>query len=130
MHASGSPGDDGRPDPPTVPPGRAGDGGLARWEAQRAETIAAYDDHRRRFIASGGDPARFDGLHLMTAARLRARLALNVLGASQGSGTRAATEEEIRTTLASMADEAIEARGRGRFRAFRRMLWPFGPPSG
>jgi hypothetical protein len=97
-------------------------------EADRVETTAAYEGHRRRFVASGGGSGGFDTLHLLAAARLSARRVAGVFGTVKGEGTRIATEQEIRTTMSGMANDAIEALARGRFRAFRRMLWPFGTP--
>jgi hypothetical protein len=125
--------DDGRSEPLTGPTDRpAGLAGLFEAtdpeDAGRAETSAAYEGCRRRFVAAGGSDARFESLHLMAAARLKVRRVVDALGALRGEPRRDATESEIRTTLDGMAAEAIEAQGRGRFRAFRRNLWPFGSP--
>jgi hypothetical protein len=110
------------------PSASGGPGACLPGAADRTGTVAAYDGHRRRFIASGGAPSRFDSLHLLAAARIKAKRILNVLGAAAGEEPRDATEDEVRVALNDMTNEAIEAQGRGRFRAFRRMLWPFGPP--
>lgn len=112
--------DDGRADPPTSGPDCE--------DADRVETAAAYAGHRRRFIAAGGGGDRFDTLHLLAAARLSAQSARVVFGTVKGEQARSATEQEIRTTMTGMTNDAIEAQGRGRLRAYRRMLWPFGSP--
>ncbi len=97
-------------------------------EAGRRETRRAYDDHKHRFIASGGDGRGFDGLHLAAAAVRRAERTLDDSGRERGAVERPATEHEIRQTLGDLAHEAGAARSAGRLREFRRGLWPFGPP--
>jgi len=143
--------DDGRSDQFTGPTDRGGDDDFARWgadepdardrpagladlfeapgreEAERAETAAAYDDHRRRFVASGGDPDGFDGLHLLDAAKFQIQGVLDGLS-RRGAGTRTAGEHKLRSELSGLAYEAIRAQGVGRLGVFRSRLWPFGPP--
>lgn len=122
---------DARPDPMSMSPDCGGAGDFARWEvareaAERRETEADYDEHRRKFVAAGGRGAQFDGLNLMAAARLAAARLLNGLRLGRGSYERPATEHEIRTILGDMACGANVARCEGRFQAFKRRLWPFG----
>jgi len=72
-------------------------------DAGRAETAAAYEGCRLRFVASGGSTAKFESLHLMTAAKLKVRRVVNALGAIRGQAARDATEGEIRTAFAGAA---------------------------
>jgi hypothetical protein len=97
-------------------------------EAERRETLRAYEGHKRQFIASGGDGQWFDGLHLPAAAVRRAERDLDDLGRQRGVVERAATEHEIRQVMGSLAHEAIVARSVGQLHEFRRGLWPYGPP--
>jgi hypothetical protein len=97
-------------------------------EAGRRETLEAYEGHKRRFIASGGDGRRFDGLHLAAAAVRRAERTIDDLGRERGAVARPATEHEIRLMLVDLPHEASVARSAGRLREFRRGLWPYGPP--
>jgi len=97
-------------------------------EAERQETLRTYEDHKSRFIASGGDGRRFDGLHLVAAAVRRAERDLDDLGRDRGVVERPATEHEVRQKLGDLAHEAIVARSAGQLREFRRGLWPYGPP--
>jgi cob(I)alamin adenosyltransferase len=97
-------------------------------EAERRETRRAYEDHRHRFIAAGGDGRRFDGLHLAAAAVRRVERTLDDLGRERGAVERPATEYEIRLALSDLAHEAAVARSEGRLREFRSGLWPYGPP--
>lgn len=98
------------------------------FEVGRRETRRAYEEHKHRFIASGGDGRRFDGLHLAAAAVRRAERTLDDLGRERGVVERPATEHEIRLVLGDLADEAGVARSAGRLGEFRRGLWPYGPP--
>lgn len=125
--------DDARPDPMNMRPDCGGAGDFARWEvacgaADRRETDADYDEHRRKFIAAGGRGSKFDALNLMAAARLTAARLLNGLSLSRDSHERPATEHEIRTVLGDLARDANAARCEGRLQAFKRRLWPFGTP--
>jgi cob(I)alamin adenosyltransferase len=97
-------------------------------QAERQETLRTYEEHKRRFIAAGGDSRRFDGLHLVAAAMRRAERNLDDLGRERGLVERPATEREIRQVLGDLAHEAIVARSAGQLREFRRGLWPYGPP--
>ena len=97
-------------------------------EAERGETRRAYEDHKHRFIATGGDGRRFDGLHLAAAAVRRAERILDNSGQERGAVPRPATEHEIRQMLGDLAHEAGVARSAGRLREFRSALWPYGPP--
>ena len=78
-------------------------------EVERRETRLAYEDHKHRFIASGGDGRRFDGLHLAAAAVRRAERTLDDLGRERGVVARPATEPEIRLMLVNLR---------------RRLAWP------
>lgn len=98
-------------------------------EVERRETLRSYEEHKNRFIASGGNGQRFDGLHLAAAAVRRAERILENSGRERGAVERAATEHEIRQVLGDLAHEASVARSAGRLREFRRGLWPYGPPS-
>lgn len=97
-------------------------------DAERGETRRAYEDHKHRFIAAGGDGRRFEGLHLAAAAVRRAERTLDDMGRERGAVERPATEHEIRQVLGELAHEAGSARSAGRLREFRRGLWPYGPP--
>jgi hypothetical protein len=97
-------------------------------DAERGETRRAYEEHKDRFIAAGGDGRRFDGLHLVAAAVRRVERTLDDLGRGRGAFARPATQHEIRQMLGDLAHEADAARAAGRLREFRRGLWPYGPP--
>jgi hypothetical protein len=97
-------------------------------DAERRETRRTYEDHKNRFIASGGDVRRFDGLHLAAAAVRRVERTLDNSGRERGVVERPATEHEIRQMLGDLAHEAGVARSAGRLSEFRRGLWPYGPP--
>ena len=97
-------------------------------EAERRETRRAYEDHKHRFIACGGDGRQFDGLHLAAAAVRRVERILDNAGRDRGAVPRPAIEHEIRRMLGDLAHEAGAARSAGRLREFRRGLWPYGPP--
>jgi hypothetical protein len=97
-------------------------------EAERRETRRTYEEHKNRFIASGGDGRRFDGLHLAAAAVRRVERILENSGRERGAVERPATEHEIRQMLGDLAHEAGVARSAGRLREFRSALWPYGPP--
>ncbi len=99
-------------------------------EAERRETRRTYEDHKNRFVASGGDGRRFDGLHLAAAAVRWVERTLDNSGRERGLVERPATEHEIRQMLGDLAHKAGVARSAGRLREFRRVLWPYGPPKG
>ena len=97
-------------------------------EAERRATLLAYEGHKRRFITTGGDGRRFDGLHLAAAAVRRAERSLDDMGREHGAVERPATEHEIRLVLGDLTHKAITAMSEGGLREFRRGLWPYGPP--
>jgi hypothetical protein len=97
-------------------------------DAERRETRRTYEDHKNRFIATGGEGRRFDRLHLAAAAVRRVERTLDNSGRERGAVERPATEHEIRQMLGDLAHEAGVARSAGRLREFRRRLWPYGPP--
>lgn len=97
-------------------------------EAERRETLRAYEEYKNRFIASGGDGRRFDGLHLAAAAVRRVERILDNSGRERGVAERPATELEIKQTLGDLAHEADLAQAAGRLREFRRGIWPYGAP--
>ena len=72
-------------------------------EAGRCETRRAYEDHKHRYIASGGNGRRFDGPHLQAAAVRRAERTLDDSGREQGAVERPVTEHEIRLMLGDLA---------------------------
>jgi len=115
--------------PPESEAARAREGPASSPEEdERRATDDAYAAHRGRFVDGGGVGVRFDGLQLVAAARERAARIVSTLMAARGTRARPASEEEVRTVLGELATEAGAARAKGRFRAFRRLLWPFGPP--
>lgn len=127
------PPEDSRPDPLEMQPDCGGGGDYDRWQAgeklaDERETEAAYDAHKRRFLAAGGKESKFNGLGLMAAARLSAMRILNGLKRDHATYERKATEHEIRGVLSDLAKGANQAMIAGRLRAFQRQIWPSGPP--
>jgi hypothetical protein len=108
-------------------------GNFEKDEADRRETLRAYEDLKRRFIAAGGYGASgglFDGLHLGAAAVRRAEDLVDArAGATRGGVDRPVTEHEVRLALNALADEAMEAFSAGRLGKFRKGLRPRGLPA-
>lgn len=115
-------------------PDRGGANDYDRWTAgeklaDEQATDAAYDVHRRKFVAAGGRGSRFDGLSLMAAARLGATRILNGLQRDHAAAhEHEATEHEVRGVLSDLAKGANQAMIAGRLRTFQRRIWPSGPP--
>lgn len=133
MDETRRPSEESRLAPREMQPDREGVSDYDRWIASeklddKQATDAAYDAHKRNFLAAGGEESKFDSLGLMAAARLGATRILNGLQRDCAICEQTATEHEIRGFLSDLAKEANQAMIAGRLRAFQRRIWPSGPP--